>query len=244
MRFPSIAGALALVALAIAVGSIVVLGLRPQTIAAQSTAVPVRQITVVGQGESRGTPDTAGVQIGVQSEAATSRDALTDNNTKMAALIAKIKELGIADKDIQTSNVSIYPRYDNDGRAIVGYQVTNTVSVKIRKIADAGALLDQVVTAGANNLSGISFSIDDPKPLEAQARTQAVADARSRAEAMAQAAGGSVGQVLSITENIGSTPPVPLMMERAQAADAAGSVPIQSGEQTINASVQITFELR
>jgi uncharacterized protein YggE len=244
MKFPSIAGALALVALAIAVGSIALVGMRPQTTVAQSNVVPIRQITVVGQGDASGTPDTASVQIGVQSEAATSREALTDNNGKMAALIAKLKELGVAEKDIQTSNLSIYPRYDNDGKAIIGYQVSNMVSIKIRNLADAGSLLDQVVSAGANNLSGIMFMIDDTKALEGQARDAAIADARARAQAMAQAAGGSVGQVLNITENIGSTP-VPLMMERAAvAADAAGSVPIQSGEQTINASVQITFELR
>ncbi len=127
MRFPTLTGALALVALAIALGAIVAMVFRPQPIAAATTPAPVRQITVVGKGEAKATPDTARVQIGVQSEAPSAREALTDNNGKMTALIAKLKELGVADKDIQTSNISIYPRYDHNGREVLGYQVNNMV---------------------------------------------------------------------------------------------------------------------
>lgn len=242
-RFSTLVAAVALVALVIATGALVALLIRPQTIAAATSGTPVRQITVVGAGDAKGTPDTATVQLGVQTEAATSREALTANNTQMQALIAKLKEQGIADKDLQTSNVSIYPRYDNDGRNITGYQVSNMLTVTIRNVSQTGDLLDKVVDAGANNISGVSFSIADPAALEQTARDAAIANARARAEAMAKAIGGTVGQVLSITENIGSQPPVP-MMERAQMADSAGSVPIQTGEQTINAQVQVTFELQ
>jgi uncharacterized protein YggE len=244
MRFPNLPVALALIALAVAIGALVAIAARPQTIAAATTEVPARHITVVGHGQANATPDTASIQMGVQSEAATAREALTDNNTKMAALIAKLKELGVADKDIQTSNINIYPRYDNEGRDVLGYQVSNTVTVKIRNVNAAGALLDQVVDAGANNMSGISFMVDDAKALEQQAREQAIAGARSRAEAMAQAAGSSVGQVISITENIGSTPPIAFARQEAKAMAADAMVAVQPGEQTIMAQVQMTYELR
>lgn len=238
-RFVSLLAAVALVALLLGVGALLATLFRPQTAIAQNN-VPVRQITVVGHGEARGAPDTANVQIGVQTQGDTARAALTANNTQMQALIAKLKELGVADKDLQTSNVSISPRYDNDGRSVTGYQVSNMVSVTIRNIAQTGDLLDQVVDAGANSLYGVNFMIDDSKALEQTARDAAIAEARTRAEAMAKAGGGSIGQIISITENIGSTP-IPMM---ARAADSAAGMPIQTGEQSINADVQVTFELR
>jgi hypothetical protein len=251
-RFTTLIAAIALIGLAISAGTLTVLLTRPQTAqgasqtpigGAQVVNSAIRQITVVGQGEAKGAPDTASIQLGVQTESATAREALTSNNTQMQALVAKLKELGIADKDIQTSNIAIYPRYDNNGRAVEAYQVSNTVTVRIRDITATGALLDQVVDAGANNINGISFMINDPRQIQQTARDAAIADARARAEAMAKAAGVTLGQVLAISETVGQ-PVVPLMAraEAAMAADA--SVPIQSGEQTINAQVQMTFELK
>jgi uncharacterized protein len=241
-RWNTILATAALMALVVIAGSVVALLLRPQPLAAQ-TPTGARQITVVGQGETTGTPDTATVQLGVQTSGESAQQALGENNAQMQALIAKLKELGVAEADIQTSNVSIYPRYNNDGQGINGYDANNSVSVTIRNIRETGALLDQVVQAGANNVGGISFGVDDPSALEQQARDAAIANARQRAEAMAQTVGGGIGQVLSITENIGSAPPVPFAA-RMEAADTAGSVPIQPGEQTVTAQVQITYELR
>ncbi|HZG67972.1 MAG TPA: SIMPL domain-containing protein, partial [Herpetosiphonaceae bacterium] len=116
-------------------------------------------------------------------------------------------------------------------------------SVTIRNVAEAGDVLDQIVSAGANTVWGISFGIGDPKALQAAARDAAIADARTRAEAMAQAAQGSVGQILSISENIGQVPQPFLMRGGAEAA-AADSVPVATGEQAVTAQVQITYELR
>jgi uncharacterized protein YggE len=203
----------------------------------------VRQITVVGTGEVKATPDQATVQIGVQTEGATSSEAMAANNTQMAALIEQIKQLGIAEKDIQTSNFSISPTYGTDGRAVTGYQVNNMVAVTIRNIAQTGDLLDKVVKAGANSVWGINFGISDPNTLQASARDAAIADARTRAEAMAKAAQGTVGQVLTITESIGSVPQ-PLVMRADTKVEAADAVPIATGEQVVSAQVQITFELR
>lgn len=241
-RFSTILGAVALVALVISAGALVALLVRPQPTVAATNPVPIRQITVVGEGEAKGTPDTAHVQLGVQTEGQTATEALSQNNTQMQALIAKLKELGVADKDIQTSNVSIYPRYNSQGTTVDGYQATNTVSVTIRDVSKAGELLDQVVQAGANNVSGISFSIADPAALRQTALDAAIANARTQAQAIAKSAGVSVGQVVSITQNIGAAPPIMFRAEAAQ--DSAAGVPIQTGEQTINAQVQVTFELQ
>lgn len=217
---------------------------RPATIqAAQTGGSPVRQVTVVGTGEAKATPDRATVQLGVQSEAATAREALTANSTSMAGLVEQLTQLGIAANDIQTSNFNISPTYSDDGRTVSGYQVTNMVSVIIRNVQGAGDLLDKVVSAGANTIYGIGFSIDNPQALQAAARDAAIADARARAQAMATAAGGSVGQILTLSETIGAPPPV--LMQRAEAAMAADAAPpIQAGEQAVSAQVQITYELR
>ncbi len=202
-----------------------------------------RQVTVVGQGEVTGVPDTAYVQIGVETEAATTNEALAQNNTNTQAIIDKLLELGVAEKDIQTSNFSINPRYDNDGRVITGYVVNNMVAVTIRDLNQAGSLLDQVVQVGANRVYGINFGVDDPTALLDQAREKAVANARTRAEQLATASGNSLGEVIVISENIGSTP-VPMPLGRGMAEDMAASVPIQTGEQTFSAQVQITFALQ
>lgn len=242
MRLVTVVALVSLIVLALGMGVLLAAVLWPQPLAAQSSNAAPRQITVVGEGQATAPPDTASVQIGVQTDAATAREALSANNTQMRALIAKLQELGIAERDLQTSGFSIYPRYSNDGRQVIGYQVSNLVTVKIRQLAQAGTLLDQVVDVGANQINGISFLIDDPAPLQQTARQAAIADARRRAEAMAQAAGVQLGPILAISETI-SAPPVPYPMTTARAQDA-GSVPVQPGEQTITAQVQISFELR
>jgi uncharacterized protein YggE len=235
----------ALLLLAVLAGIVGVLYARPAT-AQTSVGVPgMRQVTVVGHGEIKGRPDTATIQIGVETEAPAAKDALAKNTEQAEALQAKLKELGVAEKDIQTSNFNIYPTYATDGRQITGYHVSNSVIVTIRDLAQAGNLLDQVVQAGANSINGITFSVDDPAALLTQAREQALQDARTRANQLAKAGGVAVGDVLVITENVGSQPPVPMMLA-APAADMAQSkaVPVQPGEQSFTIDVQVTFALR
>lgn len=201
------------------------------------------QITVVGVGTARGTPDTARVEIGVETEADTTADALAENNTQVQRVIDRIQQLGVAEADIQTSSFNISPTYSRDGDEITGYTVRNTVNVTIRDLAQAGDVLDEVVQVGANRVFGISFSVGDPAALQEAARADAVANARARAEQLADAAGVTLGNVLVITENVGSGPPVPVLL--APAPDTvAESVPVQSGQQEIAASVQITYELQ
>ncbi|MBX0327859.1 SIMPL domain-containing protein [Oscillochloris sp. ZM17-4] len=238
-----LAGALMIAVLAIgAIGTALIS--RPSSAQAQAVGVSgMRQITVVGSGEVKVTPDTASVQIGVETTAPTTQEALSQNSAQASAIIEQIKALGVAEKDIQTSGFNIYPTYNDTGREVTGYTVSNQVSVTIRDLAQAGGLLDQVVQAGANRIYGVSFSVADPSAALAQARDKAVADAKARAEQLAGQAGATVGQVLVISENVGSGPVVPMpMMDRAMGASA--EAPIQAGEQSYSAQVQITFELR
>ncbi len=206
-------------------------------------ASTARHITVIGNGEVKGIPDTAYVQIGVETEANTTQAALAQNNTQAEAIIARLKELGVAENDIQTSSFNISATYDNAGRQVVGYRVSNMVSVTIRDLDQAGTLLDQVVHVGANRVYGIRFGVADPTELLTQARDQAVADARVRAGQLAQSSGNNLGDILVITESIGSMP-FPVPQERDFAEDTMASVPIQTGEQSFSAQVQVTFALR
>lgn len=202
-----------------------------------------RYVTVIGHGEVKGVPDTAYVQIGVETEANTTQAALAQNSTQAEAIIARLKELGVAEKDIQTSSFNISATYDNAGRRVVGYRVSNMVSVTIRDLDQAGTLLDQVVQVGANRVYGISFGVADPTELLTQARDKAIADARMRAGQLAQSSGNNLGDILVITESIGSTP-ILVPQERSFVEDTMASVPIQTGEQSFSAQVQVTFALR
>lgn len=233
-----------LVALLAIAGLVGVTFTRPAQ--AQDTGVPgMRQVTVVGNGEIKGVPDTANVQLGVETSGDTTQQALAENSTQVAAIMTKLKELGIAEKDIQTSNFSINARYDNEGRQVIGYTINNMVNVTIRNLAQAGALLDQVVQVGANRIYGISFSVNDPSALIVQARDKAIADARAKADQLARGGGAVAGQVLVITENVGSSPVVyPVARMMANTLDAAPQVPVQAGEQSFTAQVQMTFELK
>jgi uncharacterized protein YggE len=239
-----VGGVAAVLLLAVLVGIVGVLYARPAA-AQGGVGVPgMRQVTVVGQGEVKGQPDTATVQIGVETEGPTAQDALAKNTAQAQALQGKLKELGVAEKDIKTSNFSVYPTYGTDGRQITGYHVTNSVIATIRNLGGTGTLLDQVVQAGANSVSNISFGVDDPKALLNQAREQAMQDAKAQADTLAKAGGAAVGEVLVISENIGSQPPMPLMMSAPAAADQGKAVPVQPGEQSFTVQVQVTFGLR
>jgi len=232
----------ALLLLAILAGVVGLLYARPAT-AQTNVGVPgMRQVSVVGHGEVKGRPDTATVQIGVENEAATAKEALAQNTAQAQAIQQKLKQLGVAEKDLQTSNFGVNPTYGADGRQITGYHVSNSVTVTIHDLDQAGALLDQVVQAGANSIYGISFSVEDPQKLLEQARQQAMANAKARATQLASAGGAAIGDVLVINENANA--PVPLPM--ATRADAAQSpaVPVQPGEQSFSVDVLVTYGLR
>jgi uncharacterized protein YggE len=204
----------------------------------------MRQVTVVGHGEVKGAPDTATVQIGVETEAATAKDAQAQNSAQAQAVQDQLTKLGVDAKDLQTSNFSINPTYGTDGRQVTGYRVSNMVTVKIRQLDQAGTLLDQVVQAGANSVYGVSFSVENPEALLDQARKAAIENAKARATQLAGASGSAIGDVLVISENVGAQPiPMP-MLARAEGAQADQAAPVQPGEQSFNVDVQVTFGLR
>lgn len=231
----------------IAVLALAAVGLfRPaQTVTAQPGVSNMPQIVVIGTGEVKVEPDIATITIGVETKAPTTQEALAQNSAQAQAIIERIRQLGVEAKDIQTTGLNIYPFYDEQGQNIIGYTVSNMVNVTIRNIAQAGDLIDQVVQVGANRLYGVSFGVSDTEAVMAQAREAAVANARARAEQIARASGTSLGRVLFITENFGASPiPVPMMADAYGAPAARSAPPVQPGQQTYSATVQITFELR
>lgn len=207
----------------------------------------VRTIIVTGVGEATMTPDMAYLTLGVEADGATASEALRKNSAQMEATIKTLRDAGVDKKDIQTSNLSVGARYDysREGQAprLIGYQATNTVSVKLRELGKAGGVIDKAVASGSNRLDSISFGFADPKPLLNEARKSAVADARERANLYADAAGVKLGDVLQISDSFTHAPgPVPVMA-RADFAKAEAT-PIAAGEQTIGASVTIIYAIK
>ncbi len=208
-----------------------------------------RTISISGHGEVKAAPDMAVVTTGVSTQAATAADALAANTTAMTALFAALKAAGIADKDMQTSNFMIQPRYDyNDGKQpplLVGYDVSNNVTVTVRNIDGLGALLDTVVKAGSNQINGISFDVSKPTEALDEARRLAAGDATRKAKLYAETMGVTLGPVMSISEGVSYQPPVPMLRTAAAPmADAARPVPVAAGEQTLAMDVNITWEIQ
>lgn len=207
----------------------------------------VSTVTAEGVGEVTGTPDVLTVGLGVETRGASANEALDANNEKAAALIQTLKERGVADKDIQTSGLSIYPTYDDQGRRITGYQVNNGVTAKLRDLAGAGALIDAAAASAGDavRVNHLSFSIDDDSALLATARADAVRRARDQAEQMAQAAGVKLGRVRSISESSSTSPAPPYPMYGAPAADEAAksAVPVAPGSQELTLRVVAVYEI-
>ena len=203
------------------------------------------RLDVVATGEVSRVPDLARISAGVVSVAPTATAALAQNATQMASVRAALKRAGIADRDIQTSSINLYPDYRQDPQGnnpqIIGYRASNEVSVRFRDIANSGKILDALVAQGANQINGPMLSIDKPEAALDEARTLALANARARAELYARALGKKVGRILSISEAGGSYGgPVPMMRMRGESAQATS---IDPGEQTLTISLSVSFEL-
>jgi len=202
-------------------------------------------ITVTGEGSVSAAPDMAVIPVGVETVADSARGALEANNARSEAVIARLKAAGIAPRDIQTTGLSLGPRYDyssgGDNQKITGYVASNQVTARVRGLEGLGAVLDAVVADGANQLASIGFALQDPGPAMDEARRLAVADALSRARLLAAAAGVTLGPVLSIGDGAGQGGPVPLFRQAAEMA--AGAVPVASGELTLSASVTMVFAI-
>jgi uncharacterized protein YggE len=222
--------------------------LATPTLAQESKSMP-RLISLTGHGEVKAKPDMAVVNVGVTIQAATAREALTQNTQAMEKIFASLKAQGIEAKDIQTSNFMVNPRYDygqnnNQPPRLVGYDVSNTVTVSVRQLAGLGAVIDQMVSEGSNQISGVMFSIADDETLKDEARKLAIADAERKAKLYADTAHISLGQIMSVSEG-SYQPPQPVYYGKAMRADAAPSaVPIAEGEQTVAIDVSIAWEIK
>ncbi|HEX8125299.1 MAG TPA: SIMPL domain-containing protein [Allosphingosinicella sp.] len=204
------------------------------------------RLDVVATGEVTRVPDVARITAGVVTVAPTATAALAQNATRMASVRAALKRAGIADRDIQTSSINLYPDYRQDAQGnnpqIVGYRASNDVSIRFRDIANTGRVLDALVAQGANQINGPMLSIDKPEAALDEARTQALANARSRAELYARALGKRVGRILSISE-AGANYAQPIVMMRQAAGRAADSTSVDPGEQSVAVSLSVSFEL-
>jgi uncharacterized protein YggE len=253
-RFRRGLSTLAIVATA---GALTLTGLSGGRVAAQDDASPVAggavfgpgTISVNGHGSVDVTPDTAQVTIGVDVTLPTLEEAEAESTSQANAIIEAVKAGGVADEDVQTSNYSVYVvrNYDENGNPaeIMGYQISNQVNVTIRDIDTVGDILSAAIDAGANNIWGISFYVDDTTAAASEARVLAVEDARRKAEELAAAADLSLGRIVAIAE--GSQGAIlPPMYQRAgggeMAMDAAAA-PIEPGSTEVTVDVQIVFEI-
>jgi len=200
-----------------------------------------RLISVNGDATVAVAPDAAMIRLGVNSQAKTAREASEANGRQMTAVLAAIRDAGISNRDIQTSRLSVQPQYEPNkaGTArLLGFQVTNQVTIRVREIDKLPGILDRGIAAGANEMSGIEFVVSEQSKLLDQARDDAVADARRKAELYAKAAGVKLGAVVAIAEE-GSNPPSRPVMQAMRSA----AMPVAPGEQMLRASVSVTFEL-
>jgi hypothetical protein len=219
----------------------------PQVASAQEAGLTGTRLDVVATGEVTRVPDVARINAGVVTQAPTASAAIEQNARRMSSVRAALRRAGIADRDIQTSNVSLNPDYryvENQAPQLVAYRASNEVTVRFRDIANTGRILDALVAQGANQINGPMLTLDKPEAALDEARTAALRTAQSRAELYARALGKRVRRVLSVSEaGIGYQPmPRPVMGQARGAADMASSK-IDPGEQTVSISLTVSYEL-
>ena len=201
-------------------------------------------LTVTGMATVNAVPDQATLSLGVTTTGETAAAAMAANNDAASAVIARLIAAKVADRDMQTTGVSLNPNWvmnaDGTGQVIQGYIASSMLTVRIAALETAGSVLDAAVTDGANTLNGLTFGLANPRPIEDDARKAAVADALARAQVLAQAAGESLGPILSITEGGGGQQPMPMLYKAA--ADSA--VPLAAGEVGVSAEVTIVWQLK
>jgi len=224
-------------AAAIAAGTLIAAPALAQT-------VPPAMISVTGEATVSVPPDLAQIDAGVTSEAKTAREASDANNAAMGKVLLALKGAGIEEKDYQTSRLSLQPESapnrPGGPATIVGYRASNRVTVRLHDVSKVASVIDMLVAAGANDIGGINFTVSQASKLLDDAREQAIADARRKAEVYAKAAGVTLGAPLSISE--GGTPvPIPY---RRMAAGMAPSTPVAQGEETLQVTVAVSWAIK
>lgn len=230
--------------------AVLAIGLAPLAAQAQAPTQETRmagtRLDIAATGESRRTPDIANVTAGVVTQAGTAARAMTDNAARMTATLAALRQAGIANRDIRTESIRLSPQYryaDNQPPVPTGYQASNSVSVRLRDLTGAGAVLDALVAAGANQIEGPELSVDHPEAALDEARTAALAIARARADLYAKAAGLRVVRIVRIGEESGGGPAARPMAMMATGGKRAAT-PVEAGEETLAVTLQVTFELQ
>ncbi|CAN5233684.1 SIMPL domain-containing protein [soil metagenome] len=209
-------------------------------------AIAGTRLDVTARGEVTRVPDIAVISAGVVTQAKDAQTALADNSAQMARVLAALKRAGVADRDVSTSSIGLSAQYlyaDNKPPVVTGYQANNSVSIKFRDIAKSGTILDALVAAGTNQINGPNLMIEKPAPALDEARVQAMALARSRAELYAKAAGLTVRRIVSISESADEQGPRPYPVMMMARSDAAPKTQIVPGEQQIGVTLSVTFEL-
>ena len=207
-----------------------------------SQQTPEARIVVMGEGSVSVAPDHVEARIGVTTRTRTVKEGVDTTSKTMAAIMAALKDAGIAGKDIQTARFTIQPVYASAASGnepkLSGYSVANHLNVTIRDIGKIGDVLDRVVAAGATDIGNVAFLVSDVSKVLDQAREAAIADARRKAEVYAKASGVQLGRVEWVTEDTAAGPPVPMMMRAA-----AAPVPIATGEDTLHVRVTVGFDM-
>ena len=220
--------------------------LAPLAALAQEAPLLPRTIQVVGEGRANAAPDMARISLGVSQQAKTAGEAMDAMSAGTSAVLETLGEQGIAQVDIQTGQLVLEPAYDYntpDGLPVmIGFIATQMLDVNVRDIAQLGGVLDAVVDDGANRVNGIAFDVSDPRAVTDEARRGAVEDARARAELYAEAAGVTLGEIVSISEATVYSPPIPMYDARGGAEQAA-AVPVAPGEVSLMTSVTVTYAI-
>ena len=241
-------GMLALGLVAVVLAGCSTANAAPPAVPAPAGQESVRYITVVGQGEVSLTPDIAQINVGAEATAETVSEAKAEVDSRIEAILATLEEMGIAEKDIQTSQYSIYyeqesvfgpAREEPSSEAGGLYRVSNMLNVTIREIERAGEVVDAAVEAGANRMYGVSFTVSETVEWESEAREKAMADARARAEELAGLAEVTLGEVLSVSEVVGGGS---VVVEKEVMAAFGGGV-IMPGELEVSTQIQVTFAI-
>lgn len=198
-------------------------------------------------------PDIAYISAGVQEEAKTAKAAMAANAAAMKGVFKALEAAGIAERDIQTSNFSVQPRYDyvkstlsssGNERKLAGYTASNQLSIKVRKLAELGTILDNLVGAGGNTFNGVQFAIDDDGPVRNEARQMAMQDAMARAQLYADASDMKIARIVTISEGGDYSPQPQMMLARSSMRESDSSTQIAGGEVGYTARVNVQFELK
>ena len=236
----------AAIGLALSAAAVAPAALAQVAPSAADTMFKATTFNLSATGETRVAPNMASISLGVMTEGKTAAEALAANATRMTAVMASLKKAAIAEKDIQTSNLSVNPQYryvENQAPVLIGYQVSNQVAVSVRDLKKLGAAVDATVNAGANQVNGVSFGLADPTSAENAAREAAVRALTAKADLYARATGYRVVRLVTLSEGGGYSPQPPMPLAAMARTEAKDSTPVSAGELSVRIDITGLYEL-